>query len=1036
MARLESYKDPGYLALADAVTKKLDLPEGVLSSIITKGERSDASAVSKDGARTVAQIIPSTRKAMMERHGIDAYLSPENAVEVAGLILKENLEKAQGDVREAVTRYIAGTEGKRGPVTRAYVNRVLGAPETPEASPAASRTPVAPARVVDAYNNGEMTAEQAASFKKALSANQISLPQGVTLNDKVAVKANPGATVIPKRVIDSYNNRSDMTDSQRELLDRDIAAGTLKLPEGATLSRPKPLSFLENQAMGMRNIGTGVAAVGDLAAGALNGAINIPFVLAGKEAPLSTTPFRDVANNVADAAGAPVPVTDAEKLVQGVSEGAVGGMLTAGMGAAGSALPGATGAVARTLAAAPGVDVISGASGGGSSAAAANAGASPLVQLAAGLAGGGVTAVGASRVAARLGPKVAKVIETTPREVLFDEAGDLSDEGLEVAARAGVSKDDLKAAYDQAAEPVQERTVVLRDGTEYPVEVLDPTPVADADGVPHVKVRDESGAEGLVPADEIKTVPVEEATPGPTTDQAASPTAPKAAGEPTPQALPATGAARVDQAASEGVDLSRAQATQDFAAQEAEQGLKAAPTAEGEQARQFYAKQQEQISGAVDRFKSSFGDTSLTAEARGAQVKDAIRELRDSGKAGVTALYRNAEKIAQDAGADAVTLETQPLLGRLREIFIDEAVEDGVRKSLRQQAAKYGLIGENPRTVEGETTVALKDQNGEPAGSVKFTGPQEPLTIANAEKFRQRLNALYRQDTTGAAQSLKGLLDDAVENAVEKAAQRGGGVGQAYKEARSAYREQAQTFKAKDIVQRIADWKKGTQTEALAPERVIAEIFGSGPEAISNLKRVKAVLLNKPTETSKAAWQAIQAQGVAKVFDGALSPSGEVSGVRLRTAIKKFGEPKLRVLLPESDFNQLMKLRRVIGDATIPLAGTTNPSGSGYRVINFLTQQAGRLAPLANLTGVGQVANIVAPLVKQAKAAAASRETLEGVTSFSAKAAEQADERAAKSAGKIAERVRVARDYIDLAKSDRLIAPLLSSTAASAERPN
>jgi soluble lytic murein transglycosylase-like protein len=62
------------------VEQRQGLPTGMLSSIITHGERSNADQVSEAGARTVAQIIPPTRKAAIEKYGIDAYLSPENAL--------------------------------------------------------------------------------------------------------------------------------------------------------------------------------------------------------------------------------------------------------------------------------------------------------------------------------------------------------------------------------------------------------------------------------------------------------------------------------------------------------------------------------------------------------------------------------------------------------------------------------------------------------------------------------------------------------------------------------------------------------------------------------------------------------------------------------------------------------------------------------------------------------------------------------------------------------------------------------------------
>jgi hypothetical protein len=89
-----SYKDPFWSDLAANTEQRLGLPSGLLVSVLTRGERSNADQVSEAGARTPFQIIPATRKAVLDKYGIDAYLSPENAAEAAGRLLKESLDHA------------------------------------------------------------------------------------------------------------------------------------------------------------------------------------------------------------------------------------------------------------------------------------------------------------------------------------------------------------------------------------------------------------------------------------------------------------------------------------------------------------------------------------------------------------------------------------------------------------------------------------------------------------------------------------------------------------------------------------------------------------------------------------------------------------------------------------------------------------------------------------------------------------------------------------------------------------------------------
>ncbi len=122
-----SYKDPTYDALDAQVTKELGLPSGLLSGIRLRGERSNADQVSSAGARSVYQITPTTRDLFLKKYGVDAYASPADAAKVAGLHLKESLQRNKGDASAAAREYVGGTNpANYGPVTAAYVERVTG----------------------------------------------------------------------------------------------------------------------------------------------------------------------------------------------------------------------------------------------------------------------------------------------------------------------------------------------------------------------------------------------------------------------------------------------------------------------------------------------------------------------------------------------------------------------------------------------------------------------------------------------------------------------------------------------------------------------------------------------------------------------------------------------------------------------------------------------------------------------------------------------------------------------------------------------
>ena len=80
-------------------------------------------------------------------------------------------------------------------------------------------------------------------------------------------------------------------------------------------------------------------------------------------------------------------------------------------------------------------------------------------------------------------------------------------------------------------------------------------------------------------------------------------------------------------------------------------------------------------------------------------------------------------------------------------------------------------------------------------------------------------------------------------------------------------------------------------------------------------------------------------------------------------------------------YNQFNNLTQVIGDATIPLKGTTNTSGTAYKLLNFLTR----------VGTVGQFgADAVATVATKAKDAAKSKSILKNIEKASPEKVTQA----------------------------------------------
>jgi len=1021
----------------------------------------------------------------------------KNSQHVSGtgldMVLPEGVHPAQ--VRKTLvesgikpTEFLNETGKGQGQGTGAHLHIGWG-----EKGARASRAPKAaqmPAALVAKYNDpaSDMTPEQRARIAAGVKAGRIALPEGEALAAMPTRAAKPNAAAMSAEVAKKYTEQSDMTDAQRDVIDRNIAEGFIVPPPGVVLKRPEARTAGALLGMGTRNILEGAGGLVDVVASPLNATMN---AAAGTN--VSTTPFRDLGAGVSDALNLAKPGTPGEKLIGATVEGMTQGLMTAGAGGLLAGAGGTTGAVGRALAASPAADVIGSGAATGAMEAAQQADLPMAAQVGLGLAAGvgGVVATerALSGIASRLGKKAAAAIERAPAEALVDEAGELTEEGVEAAVRAQVAPDEFKAAVVE----MQAARIQSSDNLSiYPPTSEQASKLARVESVPLASVRgtqskrewdrfERGETEAMFPGlgDRPVAVRTEDGiyhlydghhradlalqdgkTDLPMYVIDARDYAPEVAGrKPAPSKIddeallaelrrelqpvaparpvePATAASRFAEAESEGVTLSEAQATRDYEAYAAEQQLKAAGGPEAQEVRSFFDKQQKDLQAAVTRFREVFGDVDATPADRGAAVREALETMRDAGKAGVKALYDELKsqvtELQAKAGSNSAALldlDTAAIGAKVKELLIDQIIPRETRDGLRQLAAQYGLIGKGSKVFEdGTTVVQIPEVGGTGVKSIDLPRPVERLSVVNAEKFRQDINALYEpmNPKTARVMPLAGQVDDATADALARLAEDGPtpGVARAATDARKGYKEQKKTFEAKDAVERVLAFKNGTP--GVIDERVIDALFKSR----ADLKKAKAILLSKPTEQSKAAWSAIQAKGVGDLFDKAFNANanggkGELSGAVLNKAIARFGVDKLKILLDPADFDQLMKLNRIAKNATIDLPNTTNPSGSGHLLLRFFAKQAANLAPVARMVPLAR--DVVAGAQEMA-AASATKKTLEGVTSFKPGA------EGAKAANVIRPAAFI-RNFIDIAKSDDLIAPIIASAASVGEHP-
>jgi hypothetical protein len=324
-----SYKDPYWSELSTNTERRLGLPDGMLRAVLLYGERSNNDQISSADARTPYQIIPSARNLAIKAYGIDPYLSPENAAEVAGRFLKDSLDRNKGDKSRAFAEYHGGTDPKNwGPITQSYITRTMSglneltgqptatATTTPTTAP--TRAPQTPpgqqpsiaeggtistferarqtqqqdaipenaiANIYQAYATGKMSPQERQEFEADVRGGTIMLPRGASLQGGPVQGARPTVNVLPAPVLDAYQS-GKMTRAEMVDLERDVRNGVVGVPEGfqiGTTDLTPPTTtegVMGAVTRGLAPIATG-AAVGAALGAPLLGVGAVPGALAG-----------------------------------------------------------------------------------------------------------------------------------------------------------------------------------------------------------------------------------------------------------------------------------------------------------------------------------------------------------------------------------------------------------------------------------------------------------------------------------------------------------------------------------------------------------------------------------------------------------------------------------------------------------------------------------------------------------------------------------------------------------------------------------
>lgn len=376
------------------------------------------------------------------------------------------------------------------------------------------------------------------------------------------------------------------------------------------------------------------------------------------------------------------------------------------------------------------------------------------------------------------------------------------------------------------------------------------------------------------------------------------------------------------------MDLSKGQATQDFAQQQFEREA-AKRAEEGAPIREFMndnlRKAVLNMDAFIDETGTKLPDTAFRLQT-GQKIDEALRKRAIADKAKIRVAYKEAEK----AGETNEPVSLSPLADYLNE----NRAEAGLAPIMQAVAKQLEVQG-----VGGGSLADGTLQIGE-------------MTLNQAERLRKSINKFSSGADTNnlrVAGELKQLIDESTE----------GAGGQKYQAARKLRKQYADNYERTEIVKNILGSKRGSNDRRIALEDVVDKtVFNGSVEDLSQVRR----LLQTQGQEGMAAWRELQAATMRSIRDEATSNVGQtpdglpiVSPAKLNKAIMRLDENgKLDKIFGKKNAERLKDLNEAVKDAFVAQPGAVNTSNTSSAVLAAIDMMisAGTMVPTPILSGI------------------------------------------------------------------------------------
>lgn len=364
-----------------------------------------------------------------------------------------------------------------------------------------------------------------------------------------------------------------------------------------------------------------------------------------------------------------------------------------------------------------------------------------------------------------------------------------------------------------------------------------------------------------------------------------------------------------------GVSTTEGQRTSDFDQQKLENMLLEQSGEAGDIMRQQKLTQSREIQSTLDNM---IDDPALQTEEFGNIVKKALDDRKSDMKSTRSDAYKQLAEISEGANFPIDTNRISSSLPEAGELRDFAATNPAQHKALSQLSEEFGV------------------GFGKAVDDAKV---MEALTVANAERFRKRLNKIGESDITGATarftQPMKKALDEEFNLASTSLEKHGSeSASAAAKEARNTHAALKTEFDEKSIVNQLVSNKKRSNVPQIEDSKVYQKL-SSGTVSVEQFSSVVNSL--SKTQGGKKSVNQIKAQMLLDVIDSGFSAkTRKVNGERVFGATaftKRFDqlEPKLKAALSKQEYAKLKRFRDGAEDL-IPPSGTIPKGSAGFFV--------------------------------------------------------------------------------------------------------